>query len=1145
LSEPLPPGPRTAGAATAGGASAAALALLCLGLLPVWALAIQTPFRLIDDYGAVFAVQRLGVTGFLRDSFSLAVNPVRFRPTHDLGQLLCYWLFSTNAALHHVMRLLMKLAAFAALWAVALRAIEGASGHRLATGERRPLMALAVALFFYFPNNPEARLAPQELATILYFVGALFFMGWTRRGLGRSLADFLGFVCFTLALWSKEPNFITATPLLAVAAADHTARGGALWKRTSWLLAYLAVWVHAALKAAVMNAAGYGRSPLSWAPVMAMLRELPQRILLSAAAAWIPILFLTGVMLFAWFHLRRAPEGRLRAGLPFWMLLASLAALLLMWAPVLRYAAPAVAFLVLVTVIGFGSLLSFSPTPRGRGLGSIALSALAVLMAATNYRDMVAQFSVQYVAGHTEEAVLSMVERIMSQEPARSIHVAPVSEYEYRLGVYFNEHRLFFAGRSTPVRVLRAPDGVPAGGYLVGRQVPEGFAQVLRMDVAPSPSILGTAESVARAARMGAPLPAVVLDAGAEPPSSWFVSARSVEAAAIDAGWFGARPGGDAAANTQAIQAALDAAGSAGGGIVAINRPGVYDLAAQGPNPYYLGHQHCLELRFDNLSLRIGPAVTLRLADGQQSDATGPVDIVIWSGRRNLKIGGGGTILGNTAGQRGWSRGYSQITNGVIVFSHGQAGARSETIRIEDLVLADHFSNAINLSGWVDNRDRDIRIVNVRARDTGEGPQVMNADDVTLRDDSFENATVPAHPGDGFELWNVSGFLLENTTVRGRLGGSAIDLYGARNGTVDGFVIDGHEGIAVQENTALHTYSERVRVTNGVTRLAAGTGLFTKGVRVRDVTIAGVEVHGAGARTIGFHISRDNPDQPLVARRQEGPVTLERCRAHGLDIGLLIETVASLTVTGGDYSDNISTPQSDGIRWIGQGNAASREDTKNLVIRGVKATANRRHGIHLDGQGLTGREPAGSITGCVVGGNGEAGVYVTSGAGHDLARDVRVDDSCLPVAGLTALAPNVRPAELEEGRPELSVGFWLPETWADGRTGRWTKQDAVLRLGRRGGEDRLIVDFSLESPRGETTGSLEVNGRRLASFRGPNARRFETLDIGAIRGHEIALRIRVDTPFVPRLLDPRFRDDRTLGLFLHEARLERATAPGR
>ena len=92
-----------------------------------------------------------------------------------------------------------------------------------------------------------------------------------------------------------------------------------------------------------------------------------------------------------------------------------------------------------------------------------------------------------------------------------------------------------------------------------------------------------------------------VLNAGVEPRLPWFVLTPVLAASTIDAARFGARPGGDAAANTRAIQAALDAAGSAGGGTVAINRPGVYDLAVQGPNPYFRGHQYCLELRFDNL----------------------------------------------------------------------------------------------------------------------------------------------------------------------------------------------------------------------------------------------------------------------------------------------------------------------------------------------------------------------------------------------------------------------------------------------------------------------------------------------------------------------------------------------------------------
>ena len=143
-----------------------------------------------------------------------------------------------------------------------------------------------------------------------------------------------------------------------------------------------------------------------------------------------------------------------------------------------------------------------------------------------------------------------------------------------------------------------------------------------------------------------------------------------------------------------------------------------------------------------------------------------------------------------------------------------------------------------------------------------------------------------------------------------------------------------------------------------------------------------------------------------------------------------------------------------------------------------------------------------------------------------------------------ALRPvTVRPGELEDGRQELAAGFWGPEAWDKRGSGRWTKKEGVLRLARPVGEDRLVVDLSLNSPRGETAGSLEVNGRRLATFRWPNGRRVETLDIRGIPGDEIVLRIRVDSPFVPRLVDPSSRDERTLGLFLHEVRLEQSATP--
>jgi hypothetical protein len=491
--------------------------------------------------------------------------------------------------------------------------------------------------------------------------------------------------------------------------------------------------------------------------------------------------------------------------------------------------------------------------------------------------------------------------------------------------------------------------------------------------------------------------------------------APTVAPKTFDVETFGARTGGDPAANTQAIQAALDAAAAAGGGIVALTQPGTYDIAAQGPNAYQPGHRYCLELRGDGITLSVGRDVLLRLADGQQSEDTGPVDVVVWRARRDVRITGGGTISGNTDGQRLWAGRWAQITHGNLIAGYGAADAHNERIRIDDVALVDHFSNAIYLSGDPRNRDRDIRITDVRAQDTGEGILVMNADDVTLSGNRYKNVRVPDHPGDGLELWDVTRFRLLRSVVHGTLGGSAIDLYGARDGIVEGFAIEGVvEGLGIQENTALGTYSERIEVKNGSVMLAgAGTGVFTKGARVRHVTFTSVAVQGGGKPgTIGFQIAMDNIEaRPSDDWRQQGPVTLQDCNAHGNDVGLLIKTVAGLTVSGGDYSGNKASAQSDGIRWAGQANAYRRADTRDLVLRGVRAVGNKRYGIHIDGQRLVGREPRGSITACPQGEGPMATiVHVTSVASPAVARDLAIDASCAPAPPSASPAPAAPPS---------------------------------------------------------------------------------------------------------------------------------------
>jgi lysophospholipase L1-like esterase len=131
----------------------------------------------------------------------------------------------------------------------------------------------------------------------------------------------------------------------------------------------------------------------------------------------------------------------------------------------------------------------------------------------------------------------------------------------------------------------------------------------------------------------------------------------------------------------------------------------------------------------------------------------------------------------------------------------------------------------------------------------------------------------------------------------------------------------------------------------------------------------------------------------------------------------------------------------------------------------------------------------------------------------------------------------LEPGRVEDTRPELGPGWWHAEPWAERGWGRWTAGEATLILERRGSEDRLDVDLTLSSPGNRTTGRIEVNGRALAVVAGPNGPWRRSVDVGGVPGSELLVRFVTDHPYVPQRLSPGERDARTLGVFVHSARL--------
>lgn len=453
---------------------------------------------------------------------------------------------------------------------------------------------------------------------------------------------------------------------------------------------------------------------------------------------------------------------------------------------------------------------------------------------------------------------------------------------------------------------------------------------------------------------------------------------------------FGAT-GNGVTSDTAAIQAAITAMNVAGGGAVfAPPSANPYLLNAQGANPYFVGNKYCLEIK-SNVSLRIPRGATLKLANAQQTDAGGPVDIITGGNVSNVYIGNGGAgrgrITGNTAGQAGWTGGYGQISKGCIInFCRTGSGGCSD-VEIEGLQLDDHFANSVNVGngsgiGALTGRNARIRYRDIYSFAVGEGPQVITADDVWM-DTLITDDAADVMVGDHTELSDVTRFHLKGITCLNNGAGAGIDLFGARNGVCEDFVIDGVAAGGVDVNTDGTNNPENIRVGPGViSGLAAGgngcllNGSTVSGVSFQDVTVDGENV----ASVIGFQI-------PSANTAMAGRAQVINCIARRCTTGMLIKAIKNITVQGGQYCDNTA----DGIQVLVPGAGIADADMLNIELVGVTATGNGSEGIFVSSQGFTAR-PGGRITGCHLQGN-TAGAIGTGGGAPSELRNFSVTDN--------------------------------------------------------------------------------------------------------------------------------------------------------
>jgi hypothetical protein len=422
---------------------------------------------------------------------------------------------------------------------------------------------------------------------------------------------------------------------------------------------------------------------------------------------------------------------------------------------------------------------------------------------------------------------------------------------------------------------------------------------------------------------------------------------------------FGATPNNSTDSDTVAIQAAITAASTAGGGTVLL-KGGIFDVTK---STTILDENLCLYMG-SNVHLQIDTSATLRVKSGQLTGTTPSsyLHLLVVNGDRML-IDGGGRMTGNTAGQTGYSGGFTQSGSNLIT-----GGGTNLTIK--DLTMDDNFGNPINLQNSDASRGRNVRIENISCDNVGEGIQVTRTDGVTIAH-IFQRNTNSVQQGDAVEVGNCTDFVIDDIHFSNMTG---IDIFCSQKGTVSNFV-----GQNVSPGIEIHDFgidnggpSTDVDVVNGlIIESNAGDAnniqavvLDSQDGSLRNINLSNVTVRG-NSSTYAFLIGNNIPSL--------GPITLSNCNSFGSAKGLSIGTVDHVTVTGGNFNDGVNTVGSGtphaahGISYEGALHATSSSQTAQLNLSGVTATGNSGYGFSMndgDSSSYDAYAPSGSITSC-------------------------------------------------------------------------------------------------------------------------------------------------------------------------------------
>jgi hypothetical protein len=269
--------------------------MLILWLPAIW-YSLNTRFALIDDYNSfyyVFIIKSVKVFLNFVKNFIVNNNIGRYRPIYEIYNALTWSWFGENYTLHHLARLALML----------VIVVLSTKILKLYIPQGKPYLYLSIllfsGLFLFYPNHPEARLAPQEC--LLVFFCAILFYGYAtvlvKHGgdiLGNKALYVLILVSFLGMHLSKETGIFLGISFLLVSFIFDPRR----WRHS---LAYLPLWIifgHSSSKIYYMSQHPelYGVSKISKELIIYDSEQFLKKIFLTDANKILPSILIIGLI---------------------------------------------------------------------------------------------------------------------------------------------------------------------------------------------------------------------------------------------------------------------------------------------------------------------------------------------------------------------------------------------------------------------------------------------------------------------------------------------------------------------------------------------------------------------------------------------------------------------------------------------------------------------------------------------------------------------------------------------------------------------------------------------------------------------------------------------------------------------------------